>query len=47
MKHSANYDKPMSLNADGTPKKFEVMSAEPIYDGAILQKLNLQEYTEI
>lgn len=34
---------PMSLKKDGTPKTFVVVGAEIIYDGAVWQKLSLQE----
>ena len=36
-------DKPMSLKKDGTPKVFSVVGVEMIYDGAVWQKLSLQE----
>lgn len=39
-------DKPMSLNKDGTPKQFKVISKGLPTNGAIFQRLVLQEYTE-
>ncbi len=36
-------DYPMSLNADGTPKVFRVLGLDVFYDGAVWQKLSLQE----
>lgn len=40
-------DRPMSNYKDGSPKVFEVVGTEMIYDGAVWQKLFLQEFTEI
>ena len=37
-------DVPMSLNQDGSAKEFQVVQVEMIYDGAVWQKLTLQEY---
>lgn len=39
-------DKPMSLKKDGSPKEFNVVGKNMIYDGAILQELVLQEHTD-
>lgn len=36
-------DRPMSKYNDGTAKKFRVLGVEPIYDGAVWQRLTLQE----
>lgn len=36
-------DRPMSTKKDGTPKTFVVVGVEMIYDGAVWQKLSLQE----
>lgn len=36
-------DEAISVYNDGTPKKFEVVSVEMIYDGATMQKINAQE----
>ena len=41
-----NKDQPMSKYKDMTAKKFEVAGVEIIYDGALFQRLTLQEYTE-
>lgn len=37
-------DVPMSLNQDGSAKEFQVVQVEMVYDGAVWQKLTLQEY---
>lgn len=39
-------DIPMSKYQDGNPKEFTVVGVEIIYDGAIWQRLTLQEYTK-
>lgn len=36
-------DRPMSTKKDGTPKTFVVVGVEMIYDGAVWQKISLQE----
>lgn len=36
-------DRPMSRYKDGTPKTFQIVGVEPYYDGAVWQKLTLQE----
>lgn len=38
-------DKPMSTNADGTPKKFIVVGKTPLQNGAVWQEITLQEKT--
>lgn len=38
-------DKPMSVNLDGTAKKFVVVGTQPKFDGAVWQELTLQEKT--
>lgn len=39
-------DRPMSTYIDGTPKRFVVMGVNFIYDGAVWQKLTLQEVSK-
>ena len=36
-------DKPMSLYSNGKPKQFRVIDRSVYYDGAVWQKINLQE----
>ena len=44
MVYGANgQDKPLSVYKDGTPKVFNVLGVEFLYDGAVWQILNLQE----
>ena len=40
---SRGFDEPMSKLKDGSPKQFRVVSVGFIYDGSILQRLNIQE----
>lgn len=45
--YGANHtDKPMSYYFDNSPKEFNVVKQEVIYDGAIWQELSLQEVTK-
>ena len=37
---------PLSTNADGTPKKFEVIGVDFSYSGVVWQELTVQEYVE-
>jgi hypothetical protein len=47
MVYGANgQDRPMSLYHNGRPKKFQVVQTEKFYDGAVWQKLTLQEYSK-
>lgn len=39
-------DRPMSYYKDGTPKCFKVVGSNIIYDGAVWQKISLQEITK-
>lgn len=41
--NSDGYDKPLSYYEDGTPKVFDVVGSNIIYDGAVWQELTLQE----
>ena len=40
---ASRIDEPMSVNPDGTPKVFQVISVEPFDDGVVMQKISLIE----
>lgn len=42
-KYTAKGDKPVSLNSDATTKKFVVVGTDFVFDGAVWQKIILQE----
>ena len=47
VRNTYGQDVPMSMLSDGTPKKFSVLSARMLYDGAVWQELTLQEKSNI
>lgn len=43
---TSNGEEPLSVNADGVPKRFEIIGIDYSYKGVVWQELTIQEYVE-